>query len=101
MPNCPTLKPALNPFGFYSQRHCAVSAGLLPVQHDTVRVTPTSSRGFGRVVGGDEVGAFSSPRAVCPQPSGAVNVQINVEYLEGCQRAHAAWLPIPITPAFR
>ena len=77
-----------------------VVAGLLPIQHEVVRVAPLSSRGFSRV-GPDDVGAFSSPRAACTQPSGSVDVQVNLEYLQGCHRAHAAWLTLPVTPPFR
>ena len=83
-----------------SQQQMLYGAGVLPLQHETVRVTSMSSRGYGRV-GADDVGAFSSPRAACTQPSGSADVQVNLEYLQGCQRAHAAWLTIPITPPFR
>ncbi|KAA6429143.1 MAG: peroxiredoxin 6 [Trebouxia sp. A1-2] len=77
-----------------------VQPGSLPIQHETVRVIPMSSRGYGRT-GADEIAAFSSPRAACTQPSSNVDVQVNLEYLHGCQRAHAAWLTIPVTPPFR
>lgn len=73
-------------------------AGALPLQHETVRVSPIGSRGSTR---GDDPGFFISPRsAVSPRP-GSVDVQVNLEYMQGCQRAHTAWLNIPVTAPFR
>lgn len=33
--------------------------------------------------------------------SGCTEMNVNVEYMAGCQRSHAARLAIPVTPPFR
>lgn len=73
-------------------------AALLPSQHETVRVSPLGSRGGSR---GEDSGLLFSPRSAVSQRSGSVDLQVNLEYLQGCQRTHTAQLSVPIAPPFR
>lgn len=74
------------------------AAGCLPFQHETVRVSPLGSRGGTR---GEDAGLLFSPRSAVTQRIGRVDLQVNLEYMQGCQRAHAAWLTVPVTAPFR
>jgi hypothetical protein len=81
------------------------------VQHEVVRVNPLTShtplaRSFGN---GDLPSPVNSPGnpnptptlELLPYPKGAVEVDVNVDYRAGCQRAHTSRLSIPVLPPFR
>lgn len=74
------------------------SAGSLPPHHETVRVSPVGSRVGTR---GDDTGLLFSPRSAVNRRPGSVDLQVNLEYMQGCQRAHTAWLNVPVTAPFR
>lgn len=82
-------------------------AGEVKVHHDVVRVTPLMSHISLRalVAGTDLPSPVKSPSRAATEivggPRGAVELDVNVNYVAGCQRGHISRLSLPVLPPFR
>ncbi|BDA42992.1 hypothetical protein COCOBI_03-8860 [Coccomyxa sp. Obi] len=74
-----------------------VQAGDLPTHVQSVRVASPSEHSFGPPRQPMQPGAPMLTADI----SDCSEVDVNVEYLSGCQRSHAARLAIPVNPPFR
>lgn len=72
-------------------------AGDLPTHVQSVRVASPSEHTFGPPRQPVQPGAPKQAADI----SDCTEVDVNVEYLSGCQRSHAARLAIPVNPPFR
>lgn len=72
-------------------------AGDLPTHVQSVRVASQSEHSFGPSRQPMQPGA----PMLAADISDCTEVDVNVEYLSGCQRSHAARLAIPVNPPFR
>ena len=78
-------------------------AGGLPTQHEVVRISPLGSHMPLRILGTDLPSPVRSPPAqdLFSGPKGAAEVDVNLDYMAGCQRGHSSRLTIPVSPPFR